>query len=324
MKTVFTSVLVLALVGVPNLGLQAEPNSQQQKAAQKPAQKPPRELGKPQTKEEYDAYVAITQANDPQQRAQLCEKYLQDFPDSGLTPYLHQIAATTYQQLNNFEKLSEHGEATLKELPDNPVILTILTNAYAERGKPDLALERADKALPAISALQPPAGMDVALFNKEKNNLLATVYSSRGVAFLGKATDARAQKEAEPKPEGESGGEEKKEDPDPNLEAATGEFNKALELNPKDDYSYFRLGIIFTLKNDAENAIDAYAKAVAVGGSVAGMAKENLEKVYKLTHKDSLDGLDQRIDKAKESLNASAPPAAGADTAGSPSQPPGQ
>ena len=308
MRTFVTSAVMAALALAPNFMAHAAP------AAQKPAQQqpqkaqpPPRELGKPQTKEEYDAYVAITQATDPQQRAQLSEKYIQDFPDSGLTPYVHQIAATTYQQMNNFEKLAEHGEATLQELPDSPVILTLLANGYADRGKPDMALERSDKALASINALQPPAQMDPEQFKKEKDNLLATVYSSMGVAYLARATDERAKKAAEPKtdPVADESGEKPKEEPDPNLEAAITNLNKAIELNVKDDYSYFRLGIVFTLKNDAENAIDAYAKAVAIGGAVTPNAKENLEKVYKLTHQDSLDGLEERISKAKAAVEGS-------------------
>ena len=308
MRPFVTSAVMAALALTPNFMVHAAP-AVQKPAQQQPqkAQPPPRELGKPQTKEEYDAYVAITQVVDPAQRAQLTEKYIQDFPNSGLTPYVHQIAATTYQQMNNFEKLAEHGEATLQELPDSPVILTLLANGYAERGKPDIALERSDKALASINALQVPAQMDPEQFKKEKDNLLATVYSSMGVAYLAKATDERAKKAAEPKtdpPAGESG-EKPKDAPDPNLEAAIVNLNKAIDLNPKDDYSYFRLGIVFTLKNDAENAIDAYAKAVAVGGAVTDNAKENLEKVYKLTHENSLDGLAERISKAKAAVEGS-------------------
>ena len=314
MRTLFTSAMVVVLAATaPGLVVQTARGAQE-KPAQK-VQKPPREVGKPQTKAEYDAYVAITQAPDPQQRTQLCEKYLQDFPDSGLTPMVHQIAATTYQQLNNFDKLAEHGEATLVELPDNPVVLTMLVSGYAERAKPDLALERAEKAVTVINNFQAPAGMDPAQLASAKKDLLATVYGSMGAAYLTKGSEEHSKR---PPADPNAPAGEKKEEADPNLESAITYLNKALELSPKDDYSYYRLGIVYTLKNDADKAIDAYAKAVAISGAVAPMAKENLEKVYKITHKDSLDGLNEQIQKAKDALGSQG----GASTA--PAQPPGK
>ncbi|MBI4455397.1 MAG: hypothetical protein HY644_05800 [Acidobacteria bacterium] len=339
MKTIFALALSLVLAG-GGFALQAVARSPQKSAQEgQAAQKPPRVVGQPQTKEEYDAYIAITQATDNQQRANLCEELLQKFPDSGLTPYVHQIAATTYQQLNNFDKLTEHGEGALKELPDNAVILTILASAYADRGKPDLALERAEKAFKAIEALQAPPQVDPAEFAKGKEQLLSTVYAAQGVAYLAKVQEARAKKAAEPKQEtsGDGGGapEEKKEEADPNLDSAVADLNKALALNPKDDYSYFRLGIAYTLKNDVENAKAAYAKAVAVGGNetVEKMARDQLQAVLKAVLKVSQEGesetlddrvakaLEEEIAKAKEALSAPPQPA-NSSTPAQPAQPP--
>ncbi|MBI4454749.1 MAG: hypothetical protein HY644_02500 [Acidobacteria bacterium] len=255
-----------------------------------------RELGKPQTKEEYDAYVAITQTTDAGQRAELSEKFISYFPDSGLAPYVHQIAATTYQQLNNFDKLAEHGEAALKDLPDSPVILTILANGYAERGQPDLALERSQRALASLNALQPPAQMDSAQFTKEKNNLVATVYSSMGVAYLAKATDAR---------------EKSPSDSNQFLAAVVDNFKKATELNPLDDYSYFRLGIAYTLQTNPEKAIEAYVTAVAIGGAATQMAADNALNIIELT---GVSNSEDRLQELAEEKVAALEKASGACT----------
>ncbi|HEV8130693.1 MAG TPA: tetratricopeptide repeat protein [Acidobacteriota bacterium] len=328
MNKLSISALALALAVTPSFALQAAQTGQQQTPQTQPGQqpapapKPPRVVGQAQTQEEFQAYQTITQTSDAQQRAKLIEDFFQKYPDSGLTFWMQQVAVSTYQQLNNPDKLVEHGEAALRSWEkDNQalsgmkaspaVILTMLANAYAERGKPDPALERADKAIAEIEKLQPPPGIDAAQFASGKNQLLETVYASKGVAYLAKTQDARAKKANEPKPPTDpnnpAASNQKKDEPDPNLEAAITNLNKAIELNPKDDFVYFRLGIAYTLKNDAERAIDYYAKAVALSGYVSKIAKENLEKVYKLTHDNKLDGLDQRIAKAKESLNA--PPA---------------
>src|SRR3989442_14958120 len=96
MKNLFVAAVILALVLTPTFALQAVQQQQQPQQGQQPAQpapKPPRVLGQPQTREEYDKYVAITQATDNQQRVKLSEDFLKDFPDSGLTPYVHQFSA---------------------------------------------------------------------------------------------------------------------------------------------------------------------------------------------------------------------------------------
>ncbi|MBI2821569.1 MAG: hypothetical protein HYX74_05040 [Acidobacteria bacterium] len=323
MKTTCFFALVILVTIAATEESPAAPARQEQV---QPAQKAPREVGKPQTREEYDAYIAMTQAQDPRQQVELCEKYLNDFPDSGLTSYVHQIAATAYQQLNNFDKLVEHGEATLKELPESPVVLTMLVNAYAERGKPDLALERADQAVSVISNLQVPAQTDPAQFAREKQNLLATVYSSKGLAHLVKAQEARdaAAAEAKQQPPGEGGiasEDAKKQEAHPDLQMAISNLNKALELNPKDNVVYFRLGIAHTLKNDVENAKSSYAKAIALGENetVVQMARDELKAiltaVLKVSQEEASESLEQRvakameeaISKAGESLNAAAP-----------------
>ncbi|HEY2933826.1 MAG TPA: hypothetical protein VGK99_18975 [Acidobacteriota bacterium] len=331
MKSLFTSALALALTLTPGYAMQAAQSSQSQGQTTQPAQKPPRVLGQPQTREEYDAYDAITKAADLQQRAKLSEDFLQKFPDSGLAPFVHQIAATTYQQLNNFEKLAEHGEAALKEIPSpgDAVLLTILSSAYADRGKPDLALERAEKAAKGIESLQTPPNIDPAEFAKGKNQLLATIYSAKGVAYLVKAQEARAKKTASPPPADPA----QKDPPDPNLDLAITNLNKALELNPKDDFVYYRLGIVYTLKNDAENATSAYARSVAIGGNevVGKMARENLKAVTRavLKSKEGADPSDQKITdameqaifKAKGTLNQPVPPPPAAPPAAPPAVP---
>lgn len=371
MKNLFVAALVLTLVLTPTFALQAAQQQQQQQQPQgqqpvHPPQKPPRVLGQPQTREEYDAYVAITQPMqidpaklaekvksgmtesaarallDSEERAKKAEEFLQKFPDSGLTPYVHQIAATTYQQLNNYDKLVEHGEATLKELPDNAVILTFLASAYAQRGKSDLALERADKAVTAINALQAPPNVNPADFAKGKNDLLAMAYGSKGIAYLSKAQEARMKKAAEPKkeepanPANPGASANGKKDDDANMDLAITNLKKAIELNPKDDLAYFEMGIAYTLKNDADNAVDSYAKAVAIGGFVSNLAKDKLKAVLEAVLKPPQAGpqtlttclshsprenwcvewdqqvtkrMNEAVEKAKTALNAP-PPAA--------------
>lgn len=272
-------------------------------AQEQPKAAPPQFQAKSQ--EEYNDFIAITSTAANEERAKKVEEFFTKYPEAGLAPYVHQIAATTYQQLNNFDKLVFHGEKALEIWPDNPnspVLMMVLANAYSERNFPDKALERAQKSIAAIEKMEKPAQVADAVWNQQKPQLLATNYAAMGVAYLTKYNNQKVAKPAgDPPPAGT-------EAPvDPSLQMAIESLNKAVSLNPKDDFASYRLGIAYTMANKAEAAINAYARAVALNGFVSAPAKEKLEAVYKLTHNNTLDGLDDVIKKAKDEL--AAPPA---------------
>lgn len=283
-----------------------------------PAQEQPK-AAQPQfqakSQEEYNDFIAITSTAANEERAKKVEEFFTKYPEAGLAPYVHQIAATTYQQLNNFDKLVFHAEKALTIWPENPqspVLMMVLANAYSERNFPDKALDRAQKSIAAIEKMEKPAQVADAVWNQQKPQLLATNHAAMGVAYL---TKYQNQPKAA-KPEGDPPQAGTEAPVDPTLQLAIESLNKAVSLNPKDDFAAYRLGIAYTMANKAEAAINAYARAVALEGYVSAPAKEKLEAVYKMTHNNTLDGLADVIKKAKDELaappptSASPPPAA--------------
>lgn len=298
MNRLFTLPVLMLAVALASALAMAQAQTQ---PAQEQQQKPKPQLGQAQTQEEYQAYDALTKATINEERIKLINTFLTTYPDSGLSVYVHQIAATTHQQMNNFDKLVEHGEKSLELLPDNMVLLTLLANAYAERNKPDKAVERAQKAIALAEKMEKPAQAtdeQWKMWHQQKPQILATNYASMGVAYLVKHQNEKsAANPAEEKPAGADA-------PVPaSLQSAIENLNKAVSLNPKDDFAHYRLGIAYTMANKAEAAINSYARAVALNGYVSGQAKEKLELVYKLTHNNSMDGLDAVVQKAKDEFN---------------------
>jgi hypothetical protein len=45
--------------------------------------------------------------------------------------------------------------------------------------------------------------------------------------------------------------------------------------------------------------MEAFARTVALGGSFAEMGRQNLEAIYKATHKNSLEGLEEFLARTK-------------------------
>jgi tetratricopeptide (TPR) repeat protein len=268
-------------------------------------------------------YLNISQAKDPGERAKLIEEFLKKYPESKYAPTLHQAATSLYQQLNNRDKMIEHGEKTLLSTPNNAVILSLLALAYTSGGEPDKAIDRASKAVSAIEKLTVPANSDEARWKAERDQYLAMNYASMGSSYLAKYEfERKAQQESKAAVQAQGGstgttdGSSKKEvaakvkepsgenpsSDSTNLTQAHQCLTKAVELNPQYDYAEFQLGVVYAYQNQSSKAMDLFAKTVVLEGSFKDMARRNLEAIYKLTHKNSLDGVEQLLSKAKEDL----------------------
>jgi hypothetical protein len=64
---------------------------------------------------------------------------------------VQQAAVIAYEQLSDLQKVILHGEAVLRELPENAAVLVALARAYAETGVADKCIERAQ----ALSSCSP-------------------------------------------------------------------------------------------------------------------------------------------------------------------------
>lgn len=286
---------------------------------------PPAREAVSQSPDEVADYFKITQTEDAAQRVGLIEAFLKSYPDSRHVLTLHQMATAGYQQLNNYEKMVEHGEKTLQALPSNPATLSALAIAYAFHGEADKALDRAGRSISVLEKLTVPANVDPARFMADRNQYLASNYASMGSASFTKFEEARkarlerqaaeaAAAAANPPAEPAKGGTTPAAPaappaPPPGLPAnspelialakAQGYFTRSLELNAEYDFARFQLGVVYAYQNKAEQAMEAFARTVAVKSNFADMARQNLEAIYKLTHKNSLDGLEEYIAKFK-------------------------
>jgi tetratricopeptide (TPR) repeat protein len=277
-----------------------------------------------QAPEEVADYFKVTQTQDAGQRVQLIEDFLKKYPASKHVPTLHQVAVSSYQQLNNYEKMVEHGEQTLLSFPSSPAVLSVLALAYTSHGESDKAIDRASKAVAILDKLTKPANADATRWKLERDQYLAMNYASLGGSFISKyeaTRQSQRQVKAAPSapetPAAPAASALDEQTPtvqrgqatlDPQNEAsvhlakALDYLGKAVEFDPRYEFAQFQLGIVFAYKNEVAKAVEAFAKTVALEGAFASMARQNLEAIYKSAHKNSLDGLDQVIAKAKDDL----------------------
>src|SRR5262245_35309780 len=76
---------------------------------------------------EYDAFVAMTQAKDPNQIITLADKYLADYPESKFPDKVLEMKLGAYQATNNAPKMQETADKLLAINPNNLRALILLS-----------------------------------------------------------------------------------------------------------------------------------------------------------------------------------------------------
>lgn len=94
-----------------------------------------------------------------------------------------------------------------------------------------------------------------------------------------------------------------------NYQAATQDYYQSLQYAPQNDAAYLYMGLAFwkhasELEDPARleelnQAVTAFARAVALAGPNKSKAQQYLEQVYKPLNNNTLDGLDKVMQKAK-------------------------
>ncbi len=168
-----------------------------QSAAQKPEIKNPAE---------YNAYINAIQQQNPAQKAEALEAFLQTYPTSVMKTDALELLMVSYQQAGNAQKALDAANRILQTDPGNVRALALLAYNYraaASQGGPQMAdnLAKAkqygEQGLQALPKLQKPAGMSDADFTKLHNEMGAIFDGAVGFAALQAKDLATAQKSLE-------------------------------------------------------------------------------------------------------------------------------
>jgi tetratricopeptide (TPR) repeat protein len=183
------------------------------------------------TTAEYNAYNAAKNTADPAAKIKALEGFIAQYNNPTLMPYVYRDLYTTYYAQKNYVKTIEYIDKLLAlgDKVDAATKLAALVNrgqAYGA-GATDAALQTPDmltktraasaQGLTALSALPKPANMSEEAFDKQKKAIGFVFNSVAGIA-------ASYQKDFQ--------------------DAATS-FKAALELNPEDATTHYRLGAAY-------------------------------------------------------------------------------
>jgi tetratricopeptide (TPR) repeat protein len=213
--------------------------------------------------------AAYYQSKNYVKAAELAEKTYQLAPDKALLPPLLQI----YSQAQNVDKILEYGQKILAEYPmDQPqgysTALT-LAQVYIQKQDAKNATELLSKVMEVYGDKVPP-GLQEAQWNPTR----AFAYGIIGQGIYATKDYPKA------------------------LEV----FEKVTKFDPKREDVHYFMGMCKWQTKDPEGAMDSFAKCMVLKGNYAARAQKYLEDLYKARNKDSLDGIDKILAKAKSEL----------------------
>lgn len=235
---------------------------------------------------EYDAFVAIQQATDPNQRVDLADKYLAAYAESKVLEQVYAMKLQGYQQLNNSPKIEETATKLLEINPKNFQALyllsfliprTINVQDASSNAKLDAVAGYAARGLEEVATIQMPQGMAPAQFEEQKKQSSAIFHQTVGFAAL--------QKKDYPK--------------------AAESLRRSAEFNPNDGLTFYWLGSAHLSPQPPQHdpGIWAMARAVsltgpnALPGPIQQQVRDYLTKVYETRH-GSRNGLDEVLAQA--------------------------
>lgn len=197
------------------------------------------------------AYNAMASEPDAKKRATEIERYMEAFRGSKLAENATLLAVATFQEMNDFPKLTAFGEKALAGDPNNASLYTLMANAFAEDPK-GANLTKADSyARKAIELVKADQKMP------EENRIVTEGFAHQILGY------ALLRQEKTP--------------------AAIAELKTASAMLKSDSAKYsitlYRLGFAYAKANQNANAKQVLSEAVTVSGPFQEASKELLTKV---------------------------------------------
>ncbi|MBI1983837.1 MAG: hypothetical protein HYS61_06535, partial [Acidobacteria bacterium] len=240
------------------------------------------------SREEYDAFQAIATAQEAAKKVALADAFLQKFGDSDFKDLVHVQTMTAYQQLGDSNKAIDAARQTLEANPDRLEALSYLSFAFPfvfkSNGDPDAesklsrAAGDARHGLEVLQKVQKPESVSEDQFNQYIKGQRANFNNTLGFVALQRK----------------------------DYQAAITSFRAAVEDNPADVYTFYRLGLahLYSETPDYDNAVWNMARSVTLAkasNNPAGAEIEKfLSKVYIGFHGNE-EGLAQIVSQAATS-----------------------
>jgi len=258
-----------------------------------------------------EAFIALMPTEKSVAAAQVPEPGAGEFIKNQLKnahKVMHQNLIAAYFQGNNMAKAAELAEKGYAENPTDPAALDLLMTIY-KKAFPEKANALTEK-LAGDQPIDKSFGTTMQLADQywmQKNVDKAVEYAKKVMdAYGDKLPPGVQESDWNPVRARAYGYMATAAYTKKDYSHASDLYGKMSKFAPKEDAPYYYIGMCKWQNKDQEGAIPYFAKAVVLGKNFSQKARGYLEQLYKSVHqKDSLDGLDEVLAKAKADLGIS-------------------
>jgi tetratricopeptide (TPR) repeat protein len=225
----------------------------------------PGKTAQSKSEEEFDKYLDIVTASDPQQIIDTVNAFVSQFPQSELLPAAYRYQMHAFEHLNDFSGMLTAGRKALAGNPDNVNILLSLAAAMASRAPgradQDALLSQAENdarhALEEIDKTRISRKISAQEWTFQKHQMQSEAHGIFGVVAL-------QRKQAE---------------------TAVHEFMAAIDLAPQPQgIQFLRLGLAYSSAGDNKDAQENFRHAADLGPEpVRKSASAELKKLSEST-----------------------------------------
>jgi tetratricopeptide (TPR) repeat protein len=207
---------------------------------------------------------AAYQQKDPTKKAEYLQRFAKDYPDSPNSEQALTVAAFSYQQAQNHQKMMELADGVLAKNPNSIGMLLLLADDYSEKNEQlDKAEAYAKKAAGLCETAKKPEGVSDEDWQKQITMQKGLALSALGQVDLEKKNSAAAVK---------------------NLTAATPLLKSNAAIYARNQY---RLGFAYANLKNTPAAKQAFTEAASVDSPYKAAAQGKLRDLAaeKTVHK---------------------------------------
>lgn len=211
---------------------------------------------------ERKAYLALFQKRNAQERLSTAVEFLDHYPQSSFLSQAYEVAAKACLDLGDRKSALEFGRASLRILPENPLLLVPLADLEAQQDDYAAAAQDASLALNYLDRFRKPAAFSDKEWRVLEKEMRATSYYA-----LGKVATNRAMSMQEA-------------ERDRKLQEAEEFTSRSFQLNPSNPTTTYLLGLVRLARGNQKGAAGAFALTYRQSGPLKEKAEKRLQAMY--------------------------------------------
>lgn len=225
---------------------------------------------------EVSGFVSILQAKELVSRREQAAAFIKRYRRSWMLPQAYDLSARAGIDLGKYQEALEDGRFSLRLLPENPSLMTLMANIEAQDGQIEPAIRDASDALEYLDQIERPANLDQREWNVIRPELKASAYFARARAEASRGMAERSTSL---------------------MQAALDDLNKASGWNAEDPELFYLRGVVeiqmhkktaaasdlafvyggtSSLREKAKNILLVLARETSGGGATLGGFLANL------------------------------------------------